>query len=43
MPEFSTTVKMNTLSMFYFRLHNSTDRLSNVLKICYPMKLMVKI
>jgi hypothetical protein len=32
MPEFSTTVKMNTLiSMFHFLLHNSTAHLSNVL------------
>ena len=40
---FPATIKMNTFSTFYFRLHNSTVRLSNVLKICYPMKLMVKI
>ena len=34
MRDFSTTVKMNTLiSTFHFRLHNSTARLSNVLKI----------
>ena len=34
MPEFSTAVKMNTLiSMFHFRLHNSTAHLSNVLKL----------
>ena len=33
MPEFSTTVKMNTLiSTFHFRLHNYTIHLSNVLK-----------
>jgi len=36
MPEFSTTVKMNTLiSTFHFRLHNSTAHLSNVLKLSW--------
>ena len=34
MPEFSTTVKMNTLiSTFHFLLHNYTAHLSNVLKL----------
>ena len=41
MPEFSTTVKMNTLiSTFHFLLHNYTAHLSNVLKLCYPIKLI---
>ena len=45
MPEFSTTVKMNTLiSRCHFPLHNYTAHLSNVFKafskICYPMKLV---
>jgi hypothetical protein len=41
MSEFSTTVKVNTLiSMFHFLLHNYMAHLSNVLKICYPMKLI---
>ena len=34
MPEFSTTVKMNTLiSKFHFLLYNYTAHLSNVLKL----------
>ena len=46
MPEFSTTVKVNTLiSTFYFLLHNYMAHLSNVLKLSrrfasFPMKLI---
>ena len=45
MPDFFTTVKMNTLIFtFHFRLHNSTAHLvlSAVFsKIRYPMKLVM--